>query len=116
MSTARMSFSLGHPDTGTSLRDQHHCSARGPDLQCERHHRDVTDGMPSPRKLPAEVVPQSFQELIKGAQKLENTVEPVVGWGVHSLAIEGVDHDALWQALLNNEVRQPGAHAEFFDW
>ena len=37
-------------------------------------------------------------------------MQPDVGWEFHSSPNEGVDHDALWVALLN-EVRQPGAHA-----
>ena len=35
---------------------------------------------------------------------------PVIGLSFRSGAIEDVDHEALWLALLN-EVRQPGAHA-----
>ena len=37
-------------------------------------------------------------------------VQLVVGLGFHSSSSEGVDHDALWLALLN-EVRRPTAHA-----
>ena len=65
--------------------------------------------MRSPWNLPVDVGSKSFQEVVKVAQKLENTVQPVIGLGFHSSALEDVDHDALWLALLN-EVRQPAAH------
>ena len=39
-----------------------------------------------------------------------NMIQPVIGLGFHSSSLEEVNHDVLWQALLN-EVRQPGAHA-----
>ena len=39
-----------------------------PDFHLELYLRDVTDGMPSPWKLPVDVVSQSFQDLIKVAQ------------------------------------------------
>ena len=43
--------------------------------------------------------------VVKVTQKLENTVRPVMGLSFHSSAIEDVDHDAFWLALLN-EVRR----------
>ena len=56
------------------------------------------------------MVSNNFQEVVNVAQKLDDTVQPVIELGFHSSAMEDVDHDTLWLALLN-EVRQPGAHA-----
>ena len=84
--TARQSW---HPDTGTSLRDEHFIAVReGPDLHFDLYQRDFTCGMPSPWKLPVDAVSLSFLGLIKVAQKLEKTAQLA--------AIEGVDQDALW--------------------
>ena len=44
------------------------------------------------------------------AQKLDNPIQPVIGLNFHSLAIENVDHDALWLAMLS-EARLPRARA-----
>ena len=55
---------------------------------------------------------KNFQVVVNVAQKIEDTVQPVVGLGFHSSAMEDIDDDTLWLALLN-KVR-PGAHAEFF--
>ena len=60
-------------------------------LKCERldfHReflRDVTDGMPSPWKLPVDVVSQSFQDLIKVAEKIERAVQLVIWLGRRSV-------------------------------
>jgi hypothetical protein len=100
-----------HPDTGAPLHEERVIAVREePNLHLEFYQRDVTDGMRSPWKLPVDVVSKSFQEVVKVAQKLENTVQPVIGLGFHSSSLEDVNHDALWLALLN-EVRQPRAHA-----
>ena len=53
---------------------------------------------------------QSFQEVVKIAQKPENAVKPVIELGLRSSAMEDVDHDAVWRASLN-EVPQRRAHA-----
>ena len=47
------------------------------------------------------------------AQKLDNPMQPVAGFGFHSSAIEKINHDAFWLALLS-EFRRPGAHAPWF--
>ena len=39
-------------------------------------------------------------------------MQPVLGLGFRSSSIEGIDHDALWLAFLN-EVRQPAADIHF---
>ena len=65
--------------------------------------------MPSLWKLPVEVVSESFQGLIKVAEKIESAVQLVFGLVFHSSTIEDDDHDALRLALLN-EVRRPGSH------
>ena len=44
------------------------------------------------------------------AQKLEITVQLVIGLRFHSSAMEDIVRVTLWLALLN-EVRQSGAHA-----
>ena len=85
-----------HPDTGAPSHDERVVAVREePNLHLEFYQRDVTDGMRTPWKLPVDVV---------------NTVQSVIGWGFQSTAMEDVDHDALWLAVLN-EVLQPGAHA-----
>merc|ERR1712135_273167 len=94
---------MGHEERVIAVREE-------PNLHLEFYQRDVTDGMRSPWKLPVDVVSKSFQEVVKVAQKIENTMQPVIGLGFHSSSLEDVNHDALWLALLN-EVRQPGAHA-----
>merc|ERR1712136_735327 len=100
-----------HPDTGAPVHEERVIAVREePNLHLEFYQRDVTDGMRSPWNLPVDVVSKSFQEVVKVAQKLESKVQPVIGLGFHSSAMEDVDHDALWLAVLN-EVRQPGAHA-----
>ena len=48
--------------------------------------------------------------MVKVAQKLEITVQPVIGLRFHSSSMQGVVRVTLWLALLN-EVRQSGAHA-----
>ena len=89
-----------HPDTGTSFRDERFIAVREElELHFDLYQRDYTGGMPSPWKLPVDAVSLSFQVLIKVAQNLEKTAQLA--------AIEGVDQDALWLAVLN-EVRQPG--------
>ena len=52
---------------------------------------------------------KSFQEVIKFDRQLENTVQPLVGFGFYSSEIKDVDHEALRLALLK-EVRRPAAH------
>ena len=46
------------------------------------------------RKFPVDMVSSSLLEVITVAQKFENTMQPVLGLGFHSSAIEDVDHDA----------------------
>ena len=74
-------------------------------LHPELYQRDVTDGTLSPCDFL-----QSFQEVVKFAQKSENAVQPVIGLGFTLISMEDVDHNASWRAFLN-EVQQPGAHA-----
>ena len=47
--------------------------------------------------------------MVKGVQKLVNTVQRVIGLGFGS-AMKNADRDALWPAFLN-EVWQPEVHA-----
>ena len=48
--------------------------------------------------------------MVTVAKKIENTLQPVIGFCLHPSAIKDVDHEMLWLVLLN-EVRLPGAHA-----
>ena len=48
--------------------------------------------------------------MVTVAKKIENTMQSVKGFCVHSSAIKDVDHKMLWLMLLN-EVRLLGAHA-----
>ena len=74
-----------HPDTGKQLHDERVTAVREePDFHREVYLRDVTYGMPSPWKLPVDVVSQSFQDLIKVAEEIESAVQPVIGFGFHS--------------------------------
>ena len=50
-----------------------------PKLHLDIYQRDVIYGMTSRHKLPVGVVSKSFLELVKVAQKLEGTVQLVVG-------------------------------------
>ena len=63
-----------------------------PNLHLELYQRDVTEGMRSPWKLPVDAVSKCFQDVVQVAQKLENTVQLVVGFGFHS-AIDDVVQD-----------------------
>ena len=106
---ARWCFRRLHPDTGNQLHDDRVTAVREePDFHREFWLGDVTDGMPSPWKLPVDVVPGSFQHLTKVAEITERAVQRVFDLSFHSSTIED-DHDALWLALLN-ELRQLGAH------
>ena len=40
-------------------------------------------------------VPKSFLEVVNGAQKLEDTVQPVLGLGFDPPAMKDADHDAV---------------------
>ena len=107
---ARCCFRRLHPDTGNQQHDDRVTAVREePDLHRELYLGDVTDGMPSLWKLPVDVVSESFQGLIKVAEKIESAVQLVFGLVFHSSTIEDDDHDALRLALLN-EVRRPGSH------
>merc|ERR1711992_435317 len=57
---------------------------------------------------PVGVLKESVDKLLAAAKVLDETVEPVVGFGFHSSAITGVEHDDLWLAMLK-EVRHPQA-------
>jgi len=61
--------------------------------------------MRSPWAVPVSVLTESVDKLIEIAKGLDETVEPVVGFGFHSPPIEDVDHDELWLAMLK-AVRQ----------
>ena len=104
-STSEIVFHPWYPDTGTSLHDEDVIAVFRSRI-CILYS---TSEM-SPWKLSVDMVSKSFQEVVNIAQKLENTVQPVVGWSFPSSAIEDVDHDALWLALLR-DVRGPGTHA-----
>ena len=96
-----IAFLPSHPDNGAPLHEERMIAVREePNLHYWLYQRDVTDEMRSPWKLPIDVV-----SVVKVAQKLENTVQLVIGLGFHSSAMEDVDHDLL------NEVRQPRTHA-----
>ena len=85
-----------HPNTGAALHDERVIAVREePNLHLEFYQRDVTAGIRSPWKLPPDAVSKSSQESITVAKKLESEVQPVIGLGFHSSAIEDVDHEAL---------------------
>jgi hypothetical protein len=99
------------PDSGVPMDEERVIAVRSdPNLHLEYFQRFVTDGMRSLWALPVDVLSKSVQELTSVAKKLEATVESVVGLGLQSASIDGVDHDALWVSMLN-EVRNPRAHA-----
>ena len=65
--------------------------------------------MQSPQKFLVGVVSQSFKEVIRIVQKLGFfSAACQMGLGFHSSAIDNVDHDTLWLAVLS-EFRQPGS-------
>merc|ERR1719223_2088409 len=76
-----------------------------PHLHLEYYQRDLSDGMRSPWAVPVSVLTESVDKLIEIAKGLDETVEPVVGFGYHSPPLEDVDHDELWLAMLK-AVRQ----------
>ena len=41
-------------------------------------------------------MPKNFLEVVKGARKLEDTVQPVIGLGFDPSAVKDADHDAVW--------------------
>jgi hypothetical protein len=77
-------------------------------LHLEYYQRDLSDGMRSPWAVPVGVLKGSVDKLIEVAKGLDETVEPVVGFGFHSPPIADVDHDELWLAMLKH-VRDPQA-------
>ena len=58
-------------------------------------------------QVPVDEVSKSCQEVLSVAKTLEQLV---IGNVFHSYSSDGVDHDALWPAVLN-EVRQLAAPA-----
>ena len=87
-----IAFQPSHPDTGALLFEECVVAMREePNLHRKFYQRDVTDGIRSPWKFPVDI-------MVKVAQKLENTVRPVIGFGFHSAAMEDIDHEA---GLLN---------------
>ena len=55
-------------------------------------------------------VSKSFQKVVTIAKKIENMLQPVIAFFLHSSAIKDVVHEMLSLVSLN-EVRLPGAHA-----
>ena len=53
-----------------------------------------------PWAVPASVLMVSVDKLIEIAKGLDETVEPVVGFGFLSPPLADVDHDELWLAML----------------
>merc|ERR1712176_1748409 len=79
-----------------------------PHLHLEYYQRDLSDGMRSPWAVPVNVLTGTVDKLIEIAKVMDETVEPVVGFGFHSPQIADVDHDELWLAMLK-DVRHPQA-------
>ena len=72
------------------------------------------DGMWSSWKIPADVVSKSFQEVIKVARQLENTVQPLVWLGFYPSEIKHVNHEALQVGSLEGGLAASSVRAELF--
>ena len=97
VSPGRLCFSLRRQKLVVSLRDESFLALQDERMEC---------GHPRFFFL---TWSQEFQEVINIAQKIENSVQLVIGLRFHSPATKDVDHE-LWLASLS-EFRQPGAHA-----
>ena len=59
---------------------------------------------------PPDAVSQRYHEVITVAEKIENTVQPVVGLGFHSSISGNVDHDALGRGFVERGSQQIPRH------
>ena len=76
----------------------------------------------SPWGRPVLVVSQSFQDLIKVAQKLESAVQPVIGLAFDPSAMRDADHDAVSMlssleahSTFTNESKWAGVYRDVVD-
>ena len=108
---SEIAFQSLHPGIGASSHNE--CAfavLEEAGLHLEFFQRDVAGGMRPVLEVSFLTWSQRAVRRYSQLRKHPNKVYLVIGLGLYSSSIQGVYHDALWLALLN-EVCQPAAHA-----
>merc|ERR1712127_462096 len=69
-------------------------------LRLEFYERSVSSGLRVDWKAPYQTACDTFTNLVQLAQKLESSSSDVVGYGLASKPVTGVDQDTLWKGML----------------
>merc|ERR1719447_1014380 len=69
-------------------------------LRMEFYQRNASDGLRTNWQAPYKVAQAAFGNIVKLGQNLEKNKSDIIGYGVASKPMTGMDKDSLWRAML----------------